>query len=287
MNRRERRRIAITTSCNDAAKIPKVSGAGKTDIDPQTGRTYQLMHNGLKVYDDTHFGPFMTEVICRLQGHHEPQEEWVFHLVLPEIPAAGVMVELGAHWSYYSMWFLREVEQGRTYMIEANSLQPGRDNFALNGFSEADFTQAFVAAESRAAAEVDDGSDIPHISVDDFSASKGLDRIHLLHSDIQGAEREMLSGARRMLREHRIDFLFISTHGPVIHRDCRDHLEQLGYRLITEHTILESYSADGLLVACRPGIEIPEVQVSKRRSSPRKALEAWWKLAWAPRRRAG
>ena len=111
MNRRERSRIAIATSCNDAATIPKVPEAGQTGIDQRTGRVYQVMHNGLKVYDDTHFGPFMTPIIRCLRGHHEPQEEWVFHVVLPEIPKAGVMVELGAHWSYYSMWFLREVEE--------------------------------------------------------------------------------------------------------------------------------------------------------------------------------
>ena len=283
MNRRERRRIAIATSCNDAATIPKVPEAGQTGIDQRTGRVYQVMHNGLKVYDDTHFGPFMTPIIRCLQGHHEPQEEWVFHVVLPEIPKAGVMVELGAHWSYYSMWFLREVEDGRAYMVEANPPQPGRDNFELNGFPEGDFTQAFVAAMSD--------SENGRIAIDDFATTKGLERIHLLHSDIQGAERDMLAGADRMLRERRIDFLFISTHDPVIHRDCRDHLEQMGYRLITDHTILESYSVDGLLVACRPGITLPEVQVSKRPVQSirdmRRAAQAWWKLAWAPRRRAG
>jgi len=283
MNRKLRRRIAITTSCNDVATIPKVPEAGQTGVEQRTGRVYLVMHNGLKVYDDTHFGPFMTSIIRSLRGHHEPQEEWVFHIVLPEIPKAGVMVELGASWSYYSMWFLREVEDGRAYMIEVNSPQAARDNFELNGFSEGDFTQAFVTATSN--------SETGRINIDDFAATKGLEHIHLLHSDIQGAESDMLTGAERMLRERRIDFLFISTHGSVIHRDCRDHLEQMGYRLITDHTVLESYSVDGLLVACRPGLTLPEVQVSKRpvRSvrDMRMAVQAWWKLAWAPRRRAG
>jgi hypothetical protein len=44
------------------------------------------------------------------------------------------MIELGAFWSFYSMWFNKEVENAINYMVEPDSfnLGQGKRNFKLN-----------------------------------------------------------------------------------------------------------------------------------------------------------
>lgn len=103
------KRIAMTISCKDAMAIPKVPNAGQIFL--QGNSEYQLMHNGVKVTKDGYCGPWMTEIITRLEGHHEPQEEFVFHLLLERMrktlagSRAPVMIEIGSYWAYYSLWF--------------------------------------------------------------------------------------------------------------------------------------------------------------------------------------
>ena len=91
----ESRRIGITASCRDCDKLPKVLGAGQVFVDPQ-GVRYQLMHNGVRVVEDGYCGPWMTELIHQLQGHHEPQEELAFQALLEHLPAGATMLELGS-----------------------------------------------------------------------------------------------------------------------------------------------------------------------------------------------
>ena len=62
------------------------------------------------------------------------------------------------------------------------------------------------------------------------------------------------------------DSLFISTHEGQ-HDACRAAVLEQDYVLLAEHTIAESYSVDGLLVARRrelPGME--PVGISKKRA---------------------
>ena len=73
-------RIEMTVGCQDAGSIPKVLGAGK--VTKQDGQDVQIMHNGVRVVAGGYHGDWMREVIERLAGHHEPQEEAVFHEVM-------------------------------------------------------------------------------------------------------------------------------------------------------------------------------------------------------------
>jgi len=87
-------RIALTVRCRDTDRLPKVVGAGDVDDGVQT------MHNGVKVEEGGYYGEWMTEVIRRLRGHHEPQEEVAFHTILERLAAtagsAPTMLELGS-----------------------------------------------------------------------------------------------------------------------------------------------------------------------------------------------
>lgn len=96
-------RAEMTVGCHDSDAIPKVANAGR--VETVDGQQIQLMHNGVRVVAGGYYGDWMTGIIERLRGHHEPQEEIVFHELLKHLPPAATMVELGGYWSYYSLWF--------------------------------------------------------------------------------------------------------------------------------------------------------------------------------------
>jgi FkbM family methyltransferase len=251
-------RIGLTVSCRDTDAIPKVPGAGEvTD-------GVQLMHNGVKVIEGGYYGEWMTEVIRRLRGHHEPQEEVAFHAILERLAdtagPAPVMLELGAFWAYYSLWFKHRLPRGQAYLVEPDPayLDVGRRNFELNGF-DATFHQAAVGREQTAPAPFECESDgqtrpVPNEGLASLLDRFGLPCVDLLFSDVQGFEWPLLDGSRDVLAGGRVRFLVVSTHhhvisgDPLTHQRCLDLLRELGAHVILEHTVAESYSGDGLIV---------------------------------------
>ena len=87
-------------------------------------------------------------------------------MVLNSLEPGAIMMELGASWGFYSLWFLRAVPCGKAYMIEPESfaLECGERNFKLNGL-RGDFTYAFIGNEPRP-------GDPPTIRVGEVAADK-------------------------------------------------------------------------------------------------------------------
>jgi len=137
-------RIAMTCSCRDADSIPKVKNAGAVELD-EDGQRVQIMHNGLKVVADGYCGEWMTRIIQRLKGHHEPQEEAVFHKVVEQLGSKAVMLEVGSYWAYYSLWFLKGHAERRAYGIEPDPahIKIGEENCRLNGLNVT-FEQGYI-----------------------------------------------------------------------------------------------------------------------------------------------
>jgi len=81
--RTETERVQLTVSCHDADDIPKVANAGS--IVATADGTAQVMHNGVLVVEGCYYGDWMTEIIRTLRGHHEPQEERVFHEIVERV----------------------------------------------------------------------------------------------------------------------------------------------------------------------------------------------------------
>ena len=98
------------------------------------------------------------------------------------------------------------------------------------------FERAFVSKEPG---KMDDGIDI--ISVDDFMERHKIEHLHLLHSDIQGHEVDMLKGAQRTLDRNAIDFIFISTHSEEVHQECREILCARGFNLLADANLRQSF----------------------------------------------
>jgi hypothetical protein len=221
------------------------------------------MHNGLKVLTHGYYGRNITRLLARNRGCHEPQEEAVFAEVISTLPEGASIVECGAYWGFYSLWFLTAVHDAHAFLIEpdSNNLTVGQENFRLNGFNGC-FTHAYVG---NCAGIHSDGTAI--VAIDSFVQERSLGQIDLLHADIQGAEFDMLMGARDLLRKRGIGYIFLSTHTPELHERCRSFLKANGYSELVSINIAESYSADGILIFYSPDIVPPPVPYPSRKST--------------------
>lgn len=269
-------RIEMTVSCRDTDALPKVEQAGR--IVTENGEQVQIMHNGLRVQAGGYFGDWMSEIIERLHGHHEPQEELVFDEILRHVGEDATMFELGAFWSYYSIWFAAGHPSRRAFAIEPDpsSLAIGRRNAELNDV-RLEFLQACVGGESIEALDFDSDFGgrvtVPQVTVPELMQRFGLDHLDVLHCDAQGAELGVLTAAADLLRAGAIGFVVVSTHShyisgdPLTHQRCLALLGELGGRILIEHDVHESFSGDGMIVATFRDVDWPELAMSRNRYS--------------------
>ncbi len=189
--------------------------------DPRAGvveQGYVYLHNGNRVAvsgPKSYYGRF-SDILVINRGVHEPTEEFVFQQLLKALRSEPVMLELGAYWGHYSLWLKKAVPGSTVYLVEpeSKSIAVGRHNFLIN--------------ECRGIF-IQDRVGKGRFTVDGFMKDTGLPRLDVLHSDIQGAEMEMLEGAGDALRQRRIDYVFVSTHSDPLHYGVLDRLESHGY----------------------------------------------------------
>lgn len=249
----------MTVSCRDSDPIPKVANAGA--ITQENDRRVQIMHNGVRVIAGGYYGDWMAEIIERLRGHHEPQEELIFHEILKHVPRRAAMLELGGFWSYYSLWFLHEAPECRRSIVvepDPHNLGVGKINAEINN-RPIEFLQASVGANSldRAPFQSETGGmiSVPQVSVPDILFNRSMDRLDILHCDTQGAETDVIRSCEALMRERRIRFVIVSTHAyqisgdPLTHQRCLSMLQDFGGRILAEHDVHESFSGDGLIAA--------------------------------------
>jgi len=255
-----RYRIEMTCSCRDSDQIPKIPDAGCV-VKINENDSYQLMHNGLRVKARGYHGAWMEEIIQRLKGHHEPQEELVFHEVLKRLRPEATMIELGSFWSYYSLWFLKEASTKRKATClepDANNLAVGKFNAMLNDLHPK-FLFGFAGNSNGQIVDFmsENGEIIQRkgYKVDEIMKESSMEYIDILHCDTQGAELEVLIDCQDLIKANKIRFIIISTHSyeitgdPLIHQKCLALLEKYGGHIIAEHDVHESYSGDGLIAA--------------------------------------
>jgi Methyltransferase FkbM domain len=242
-------RVADVRSARDNDNIPRVPDAGKI-IGGEL-----VMHNGIRISPGSYVDERMTQLLQENRAVHEPQEEAAFATVLSWLEETRLgsytMLELGAYWAFYSIWFKTVLPNSNCFCVEPDetNLDWGRRNFELNG-QVADFTRAYVGPLPR------NGSP-PTISVDSFIETKQIKHIDILHSDIQGFELEMLEGAKNSFSRRVVDYVFISTHRHALHYRCLEKLAKYGFRILADADLLESHSLDGLIVAARNGLNCP------------------------------
>ncbi len=239
--------------------VPRVPRAGQVET-LEDGTRIQLMHNGLRVLTDGYLGTWTTRLIELCHGCHEPQEERVFDEVMARLPAEATMIELGGYWSYYSLWFLTCGKDRRSIVLEPDPkhLKVGRTNASLNGLMPT-FIHGFAGGVALPPVpfKTEDSGEllVPCFNVPILMESHGIDKLDVLHSDIQGAEFDVLLSCKELFEQQRIKFAFVSTHDfrisadPLVHQRCLALIRDCGGRIIAEHDIHESFSGDGLIVA--------------------------------------
>jgi len=258
-------RIDDVVKCPDNRHITRVPDAGAF-ADGQV-----VMHNGIKVVGLGYYGAGILNMLLENRGVHEPQEERAFGAVLANIPAGSTILELGAYWAYYSVWFAKSVPNAKCYLVEpeAENLRSGEMNFQLNN-AAGSFTQAFVGSSERT-----DRDGRRFVSVDSFCARNQVHHLAILHADIQGAEADMLRGAKATLERKAADWVFISTHSNKLHNECADILGAYGYIIMASADLDDTYSTDGLLVAkAHPALEPATLEISKKRQGAPTATTA-------------
>lgn len=261
--------MRLAAAARDCDAVPKVSGAGQLTV--WQGAHVQLMHNGVRVFAGGYHGAPMIEIIRRLRGHHEAQEERVFHEVLSHLPAAATMIEVGCFWAYYSLWFSHGQPERRNFLVEPVEWKRrlAELNFALNEKSIA--VDPYYISTPLATLSQTTGADdtalrgAQPITLDAYLTLKAIEHVDILHADIQGAELALLQGGVRALQAHSIDYLFLSTHHGQ-HAPCIALLEATGYCMISQHTPDESFSVDGLIVAAGRHAPFREPIVITRKS---------------------
>lgn len=239
-------RIRLVKECPETGMIEVLPNTAILQGD------YFIMHNGIKILPLSYYGYPMLQLLHENKGIHEPQEEYVFQQVLPYIKDGGAMLELGAYWSFYSMWFNKDVKNARNYMIEPWEIEHGIRNFKINNL-KGEFFQYYIGDKPDVHS---DGTEI--ISIDSFVAAQNIDFLDILHSDIQGNEYLMLQGARKLLSEKKVGYIFVSTHSNELHNNCAKFLDELGYVKLSSANMDETYSFDGLLVYRNPDYPGPE-----------------------------
>lgn len=254
-------RSLMTISCEDCNDLPKVANAGK--IIKRGDLDIQVMHNGVNVIAGGYHGDWMAHIIRSLRGHHEPQEELLFHTILRACRHNSVFVELGAFWAYYSLWYLSEIPGSRAICIEPDPFNKsvGEENIRLNGMADRVIYKAgFAGGLSQKQATMHVESQAAPITLPMFDMSSvlelaGSDVVEILHMDIQGAELAFLQSLESTIAQKRLRFVVVSTHHSSIsgstttHDDCLASIRSMGGRVLCEHNVQESFSGDGLIVA--------------------------------------
>ncbi|MFK7809344.1 MAG: FkbM family methyltransferase [Saprospiraceae bacterium] len=248
-------RIENVMQSKDNESIPRHLRAGEI-VDGDL-----IMHNGLRIEPLSYYSYGMLKMLKDNRGVHEPQEEKIFQEVLKHLPKTKslTMLELGAYWSFYSMWFLQQFPEGECTMVEPDrmNLYYGKANFKQNNL-KGKFIQAGIGKADNNSTNV--------LTVDTICKKQKIEFLDILHSDIQGFEVEMLEGSKKMLSEKRVGYAFISTHSNELHEQCYDILKkEYGFELVASANLKESYSWDGILVMKLPAYPgLNKVSISKK-----------------------
>lgn len=202
-----------------------------------------ISHNGLKLTTN-YYGDFI-KIMQLNKGVHEPQEEYIFGEVLKYIKPNSTMLELGSYWSFYSLWFNKEIKDATNFMVEPikENLECGKQNFQLND-AKGIFINDYVGKN--------------HFTIKRFMEKYNVKHIDILHSDIQGHEIDLLVESEKEFTSNKISYCFISTHSQAIHLKCVEIIKKYGYKIIAEADFdNQTFCSDGILIAKNPSIREP------------------------------
>lgn len=256
--------IKKALACPDLDKIEREPDSGSISW---FGK--QILHHGTKVLAGSYFGPEYCLLIKATKGVHEPQEELAFQEVLKRISQKSLaknphILELGAFWGFYSIWFLKTFPKADALMIEPEpfNIKSGINNCKINKVKKrAHIKRAFISNSQS-----DFASKCPKLNVDSLGYLATKKQITILHSDIQGHELAMLIGAKKCFKTKLVSYVFISTHSNSSHKQCLNLIIDYDCHILAEHNVCESFSNDGLIVAVSDHVgDSKSIKISKKK----------------------
>ncbi len=173
-------------------------------------------------------------------GSYEMRKRQAFEA---EIPRGAVVFDIGANVGYYSLLAAVLVGAGgKVYAFEPlpRNIDFLRKHIALNQLKNIEVIEAAVSAQTgKSSFDLGASSAMGHISnsgeievrlvsLDDMLEQGTLHQPDYMKVDVEGAEFEVLKGARKLLERHR-PVLFLDTHQREAHQPSITLLKELGY----------------------------------------------------------
>ncbi len=175
-------------------------------------------------------------------GSYEKNQRENFEKILKR---GDIVFDIGANVGFYSLLAAELVgPAGKVF-----SFEPLPENFnylqkhiEINGYKNIFPFQAAVSEKNgfaffggivnRSQGKLTENGEfkVKIISIDDWVDSGKLPKSDVLKIDVEGAEYQTLKGMETALKKYRPK-IFLSTHGPEIHKKCCDFLYNLGYKL--------------------------------------------------------
>ena len=226
-----------------------------------------LWNGGITVFP--HGDDVVHQIWTLTLGAPEPDEILLFLKVVERLPEDAVMMELGAGNGFYSIIMGKESPKAKLILVEANPriYSIAKENMALNDFLDRSVVinaavagtsgktfgvrEAYYGSSIRA-----EGGDyqVSSVSVDDLMKNLNLDRVHIVHVDVQRAEEMVIQGMHEALSQQTVDYVFVGTHSQDLHKNCEKKLNSYGYKTIFSRDKNQCIGFDGILVCANPAL---------------------------------
>jgi FkbM family methyltransferase len=209
----------------------------------------------------------------------EAPEKILFQFAKPFLTATPIIFDVGAHKGGYTEYVLSEVPEADCFLFEPNEhlfdfyLTKYKAFNTLVGATSGPKTFYECAGKwdelsSMYKRPVFNGLPVSTgkvgcITIDQFCADMSIDHIDLLKIDVEGAELDVLKGARQMLSDKKISFLQVEYGGTypdagITGLQVIQYLDELGYKvyelvgdklaLVTPENFVEDYRYTNFLV---------------------------------------
>lgn len=234
-------------------------------------QNYKIVdYKGIKLMDEINTRPHADS---KISGHDS--EYQLFDEVLEKISNKKnpTMVEIGCWWAFWSLCFRKKYPEGKNILIELGKrhLSIGINNFKLNQFSETHYWGGFFLGDSNTYFDVESNYNFPKLPneyfddsligkmtgpeldfIDVYSIEK-LDKIDLLHMDIQGSELPLLEDISKnyeFLLKDKIENIVVATHSTDIHEKLSQIFLNHGFKFMKDMK-WPSVGGDGMLIVTK------------------------------------
>lgn len=181
------------------------------------------------------------KILRILLGTYEPEQTGLFR---EWVRPGDTVLDVGAHVGYYSLlasmlagdggqvWAFEPNPQNHRFLLEHARVN-GRGNVRVEqaAVSDANGSARFDFGTGSGTGHLAEGGalEVRTVRLDDFCRERNL-RPSAIKIDVEGAEGAVLEGARETIAAAR-PVVFLSTHGPEVHRRCVEWLRGAGYVL--------------------------------------------------------